>query len=402
LNVENRLISLVPGQKPGSPTIMEALGFPEPVTGKGSHDLTFTLTDGRHGFSSNARQRRIVDGMTRHTQSLIRTSEFRRYAYWSKADRTNAETWDSSTPPFRKAFVEELLGRLPSATEPMEARTVKLYDEPRWVGYGVEIPVWPGVKASGILLLPKDLKPGEKRPVVVTQHGLEGRPEDTVDPAIKSVYHAYGAQLADRGYIVYAPQNPYIGHDRFRQLQRKANPLKLSLFSIINRQHERTLQWLSSRPEVDPKRIAFYGLSYGGKSAMRIPAELTQYCLSICSADFNEWVWKCTNLDRELSYMFTIEYDMYEFGLAERFNYSEMAALIAPRPFMVERGHDDGVAPDEWVFYEFAKVKRLYDKLGIGDRTGLALFNGGHQIEGTETFRFLAEKLNWPRGAVAP
>ena len=69
---------------------------------------------------------------------------------------------------------------------------------------------------------------------------------------------------------------------------------------------------------------------------------------------------------------------MYEFGLAERFNYAEMAALIAPRPFMVERGHDDGVAPDEWVGYEFAKVKRLYDKLGLGDRAELAVFNGGH------------------------
>ncbi len=30
-----------------------------------------------------------------------------------------------------------------------------------------------------------------------------------------------------------------------------------------------------------------------------------------------------------------------------------MAALIAPRPFMVERGHFDGVAPDEAVGYEF-------------------------------------------------
>ncbi len=43
-----------------------------------------------------------------------------------------------------------------------------------------------------------------------------------------------------------------------------------------------------------------------------------------------------------------------------------MAALIAPRPLMVERGHFDGVAPDEAVGYEFAKVRRLYQaQLGI-------------------------------------
>ena len=41
--------------------------------------------------------------------------------------------------------------------------------------------VFPDVIAYGILLLPKDIKPGEKRPVVVCQHGLEGRPQDVAD-----------------------------------------------------------------------------------------------------------------------------------------------------------------------------------------------------------------------------
>jgi dipeptidyl aminopeptidase/acylaminoacyl peptidase len=106
---------------------------------------------------------------------------------------------------------------------------------------------------------------------------------------------------------------------------------------------------LKTQPNVDGDRIAFYGLSYGGKSAMRIPALVTDYCLSICSADFNEWAVKCATVDSPYSYLYTVEYDMYEFDLAHKLNYAEMAALIAPRPFMVERGLDDGVAPDEWV-----------------------------------------------------
>jgi hypothetical protein len=89
---------------------------------------------------------------------------------------------------------------------------------------------------------------------------------------------------------------------------------------------------------------------------------------------------------------------MVEFALAERFNYAEMAGLIAPRPFMVERGHQDGVAPDEWIGYEYAKVKRLYDTLGLADRVEIGYFNGPHSIDGTATFPFLARKLNWPRG----
>lgn len=373
---------------------LEALGI-EP---REAPDRDPTIRDLRPASNPRDRMGRLVGQLSDYTQSIIRTSELRRYAYWSKADTSSPEAWAKSVRPYREAFHEGLIGKAPGPSAKPEARTVRLYDEPRWVGYGVEIPVWPDVVASGILLLPKDLKEGERRPVVVCQHGLEGRPEDVVDPRIQSVYNAFGAQLADRGYIVYAPQNPYIGKDRFRTLQRKLNPMGLSLFSVIVGQHDQTLRWLADLPQVDPARIAFYGLSYGGKTAMRVPAILDRYCLSICSGDFNEWVVKNTNLDRPTSYMYNLEYEMYEFGLAERFNYAEMAALIAPRPFQVERGHSDGVAPDEWVGFEFAKVRRLYDTLGIPDRAEIAYFNGGHKIEGRGTFPFLARHLDWPRG----
>jgi hypothetical protein len=50
--------------------------------------------------------------------------------------------------------------------------------------------------------------------------------------------------------VTYAPQNPYIGEDRFRVIQRKGHPLKLSLFSFVLGQHERTLEWLAPPPQV--------------------------------------------------------------------------------------------------------------------------------------------------------
>ena len=252
-----------------------------------------------------------------------------------------------------------------------------------------------------MLLVPKDLKPGERRPVVVCQHGLEGVPMDTIDDDPKRsgypYYKAFAARLAEGGFITFAPHNPYRGHDAFRVLQRKANPLKKSLFSVILAQHDRILDWLSGLPFVDPQRIGFYGLSYGGKTAMRVPSLLDRYCLSICSADFNEWIRKNVTVDSPYSYLYTGEYEMVEFNLGHTFNYAEMAALIAPRPFMVERGHSDGVAPDEWVAYEFAKVRRLYDTLGIGDRAAIEFFNGPHTINGVGTFEFLHKHLNWPR-----
>ena len=101
-------------------------------------------------------------------------------------------------------------------------------------------------------------------------------------------------------------------------------------------------------------------------------------------------------MDWRGSYLFTGEYEIFEWNLGHTFNYAEMAALIAPRPFMVERGHDDGVAPDEWVAHEFARVRRFYDKLGIGDRAEIEFFNGPHTINGVGTFRFLHKHLQWP------
>jgi hypothetical protein len=255
--------------------------------------------------------------------------------------------------------------------------------------------------AHGILVMPPGIEPGERRPVVVCQHGLEGRPSDLANPFLDHpAYHTYAWKLAERGYITFSPQNPYIGGTRFRQVLRKAQPLGLTLWSFIQRQHEAILDWLTLLPEVDPDRIGFYGLSYGGKTAMRIPVVEPRYVLSICSADYNEWIWKNTSARAPYSYLWTNEYDMPEWNLASRFNYAEMSWLIFPRPFMVERGHDDGVAPDEWVAHEFARTRRHYVKMGIGDRATLEFFDGPHTIHGRGTFEFLDRHLRFqPRRA---
>ena len=92
--------------------------------------------------------------------------------------------------------------------------------------------------------------------------------------------------------------------------------------------------------------------------------------------------------------MWTPEYEIFEFDLGSTFNYAEMAALIAPRPFMVERGHFDGVAPDEAVAYEFAKVFHLYDaKLRSATSARIEFFVGPHTINGKGTFAFLNKHL---------
>jgi hypothetical protein len=94
--------------------------------------------------------------------------------------------------------------------------------------------------------------------------------------------------------------------------------------------------------------------------------------------------------------MYNNAYERPEFRMGLTFGYAEMAALMVPRPFMVERGHNDTVGIDEWVAYEYAKVNRLYNQLQIPQLTAIEYFDGPHTIHGAGTFRFLHRHLDWP------
>ena len=163
-----------------------------------------------------------------------------------------------------------MLGKFDDPLLPPNPRTRKIYDRAKWTGYEVVLDVWPERVCLGILLVPKDIKPGERRPVVVCQHGRDGVPKDVIE-GDDAAYHDFAARLAEQGFITFAPHNLYRGEDRYRWLSRKANGVRRTLFSFILGQHEQILRWLAALPFVDATRIAFYGLSYGGETAVRVP-----------------------------------------------------------------------------------------------------------------------------------
>jgi dienelactone hydrolase len=365
----------------------------------------------RGGFDASLRQRRRVQEMENYTQRLVRQSDKVRDKFflhavmpelsggqWSTARRHPThpkEKFIEGAKPFRERFWEEEMGRFEEPLQPFNARTRMVAESEKWTAYDVVLDVFPELFAWGVLVLPKDLKAGERRPVVVCQHGRNGVPRDTLD-ANTTAYNNFAGALAERGFITFAPHNLYRGEDRYRWLSRKANTIKGSLFSFIVAQHDQILRWLKTLPNVDGDRIAFYGLSYGGETAVRVPAILEGYCLSICSGDFNQWTRKVAATDEPFSFMRTIEWEMPYWNLGQTFDYAEMTYLIFPRPFMVERGHHDRVGMDSWVSHEYAKTRWLYAQLGLADRTEIEFFQGGHSINGEGTFNFLHKHLNWP------
>lgn len=345
-----------------------------------------------------ARQQQQFEELVDYTQGLLAVSHKTRDWKWNSADRSTPEKWVASTKELKKWAEEEFIGVIDLPMLPPNARTRKILETSEYTGYEVMLDVFEDVIAGGILLLPTNMKPEDKRPVVVCQHGLEGTSMSCISeaPEYKRYYESFAAELARRGFITYSPQNPYRGKDKFRSIQRKSNLLKRSLFSYIIPQHRQTLRWMATLPNVDAERIAFYGLSYGGKTAVRVPPFVEEYCLSICSGDFNEWIYKNTTNKERYSYLFHGEYEIFEWNMGHVANYAELANLMAPRPFMVERGHNDGVAPDRWVAAEYAKVRRHYVQMGLGDKTEIEFFNGPHKINAVGTFKFLHKHLNWP------
>ncbi|MHB8898650.1 MAG: alpha/beta hydrolase family protein [Thermoguttaceae bacterium] len=392
---------------PGSVQALEpfarALGAASPLPLSGSRPA-----DRRQAFEPAARHDRAVRQLEGHVQRLVDRSEHIREQFFLHSVMPELADWkwntDKQRPThdaakfiegakaLRDKFRTEGIGAFDEPLLPPNARSRKILENQKWTAWDVVLDVYPELFAWGVLVIPNDIRPGERRPVVVCQHGRNGLPRDTIDKQ-STAYNDFAARLAERGFVTFAPHNLYRGEDRYRWLDRKANTVKATLFSFIVPQHEQILRWLASQPFVDGDRIAFYGLSYGGETAVRVPPLVEGYCLSICSGDFNQWTRKVADTSEPFSFMRTIEWEMPYWNLGQTFDYAEMAYLMVPRPFMVERGHLDAVGRDQWVAHEYAKVRWLYAQLGLEDRTRIEFFQGGHSINGQGTFEFLQEHL---------
>jgi dipeptidyl aminopeptidase/acylaminoacyl peptidase len=120
-----------------------------------------------------------------------------------------------------------------------------------------------GLEIHNQLFLPKDLKPGERRPAIVFVHG--GPPRQMM-PAYHYMqfYHwAYGINqwLANQGYIVMSI-NYRLGVGYGHSFQRAANGGAQG-----NSEYKDVLaggKYLQTRLDVDPNRVGIWGLSYGG------------------------------------------------------------------------------------------------------------------------------------------
>jgi dipeptidyl-peptidase-4 len=120
-----------------------------------------------------------------------------------------------------------------------------------------------GLEIHNQLFLPKDLKPGERRPAIVFVHGGPVRQMMPAYHYMQFYHWAYGINewLANQGYIVMSI-NYRLGVGYGRSFRQAANG-----GAAGNSEYQDVVaggKYLQSRPDVDPNRIGIWGLSYGG------------------------------------------------------------------------------------------------------------------------------------------
>ncbi len=146
-----------------------------------------------------------------------------------------------------------------------------------------------GLKFHCQVFVPKDIRPGERRPAVVFTHGGPGRQMLLGYHYMYFYNMAYGMNeyFANKGYVVISV-NYRSGIGYGREFRMAAN--RGSQGSSEYQDLYAAGRYLQSRPDVDPQRIGLYGLSYGGlMTAMGLSRNSDLFAAGVDIAGVHLW-----------------------------------------------------------------------------------------------------------------
>lgn len=228
----------------------------------------------------------------------------------------------------------------------------------------------------------------KKKPAMLVLHGTGDLGKQIVDGKSPRANRALAKELAQRGYVVIAPDYPSMGdlqdynfgNDRYQSGTMKA---------IFN--HMRCVDLLQAREEVDPARIGVIGHSLGGHNAMFVGAFDTRLKIIVASCgwtlmDYYDIGPAAEKYGGRLGpwaqdrYMPLLR-EKYELDAQKfPFDFDEVIAALAPRPFFSNSPLNDSNFDVEGVRQGMAAASEVYRFLGATENLQVSYPEAEHDF----------------------
>ena len=293
---------------------------------------------------------------------------------------TDLEDWEKHRREQTLQQVLKLLGDRPPRRVPPRAKVTRTEDRGDHVAEYFELDNGYDMIITGLLLRPKGLK--ARAPAIVAIHGWSGY-KDNLLTRVGHYDELVGPMLVKRGYVV-AAIDAYFQGDRLgkgpndmrtiRQL--KDNPQRIKMLQVralvginalfgrpmlgmVVRDQQCLIDYLQSRPEVDPDRIGVTGMSYGNSTGYWLTAIDPRVKAFVGVACF-------TRLQQLIQQGYAHYHAMnyYVTGMLKHFDTEALFALIAPRPMLQLNGDSDPSCPVDGIEILERKVGAVYRMYG--------------------------------------
>ncbi len=314
------------------------------------------------------------------------------------------QDWRTWRRKARKKFME-LLGEFPKPCD-LNAEVIYSIEDDGLIREKVVFDSEEFMSVPCVVLKPADMPNDKKGRAIICSHGhgpfgkepvAGNKSTPELRANIQQNNYNYGEQMARAGFLTLCPDlrvfgersdggNPYPGRDKcnvhfIRGMVLGVWTLTLNIFDIM-----RCIDYLETRPEVDPKRIGMMGLSQGGTmTTFAAAAEPRIRC-----ADIIGYVnpWERFGINRaNFCGSQTVPY-CYKY-----FDTHDIAGLIAPRPLLIEMGEYDTCFPIEDLLKGYEGVRRIYKAAGAEDKLWKDVFPGPHAFAGRKAFGFFDKYL---------
>jgi dienelactone hydrolase len=306
------------------------------------------------------------------------------------ADLTTKEAWEKTRPELRRQFLDMMgLWPLPPKTDLKVTVTGTAEGE----GFTVEklhFQSMPGLYVTANLYLPAnpDRKGGGgKRPAILYVCGHGNVVEGGVSFGSKVHYQYHPAWFAAHGYVCLVIDTLQLGeiqglhHGTYREgmwwwHSRGYTPAGVELWNGI-----RALDYLETRPEVDPKRIGVTGRSGGGAYSWWLAAadDRVQAAVPVAGiADLRAHVLEGV-APRVANGVIVGHCDCMYFTNTHHWDFATVAALIAPRPLLLGNSDADDIFPVAGYRRLAEKARKVYALYDAEEKFQLLETKGPHR-----------------------